>query len=194
MSVVSGTRVNLTPSGTFEESQPDWSPVSGDNRIAYISNRTGSTQVFTSLITLSTTPTLTSRVQVTSDSQVNNLLITYRAPKWSPNGIRLGFSSNQRDGSDFDVFFSRYQNGTWNTPENLTSGRFTLDDEFVAWDPEHVQTNQDYRIAFTSRDENQTGTRELYIRTRTSEGTGYTQTTVKPEWNNPAYGERHPDW
>jgi len=198
VNISTGARVNLTSAGTFNEGQPDWSPMVGDNRIAYISDRTGSTQVFTNVINVGVSPaTFTGRVQITTISQVNNLLVTYRAPKWSPNGSLLAFSGNRRDRTDFDVWYVPYSNGAWGAEVNWTGGRFSTDDEFVAWDPQHIQNINQYRIAFTSRNEDQTGTREILIRRRWKSGSNpdvFSQTTVKPGWTNPINGERNPDW
>jgi len=198
VNISTGARVNLTSAGTFNEGQPDWSPMVGDNRIAYISDRTGSTQVFSNVINVGVSPaTFTGRVQITTISQVNNLLVTYRAPKWSPNGSLLAFSGNRRDRTDFDVWYVPYSNGAWGAEVNWTGGRFSTDDEFVAWDPQHIQNINQYRIAFTSRNEDQTGTREILIRRRWKSGSNpdvFSQTTVKPGWTNPINGERNPDW
>src|SRR5262245_25855115 len=80
---IGGQRLRQLTDGTFRDSSPAWSP--DGKRIAFLSNRSGSTQIH--VMWLDTRETL----QLTRvDRDPSNL-------KWSPDGTRILFTMNLRD-------------------------------------------------------------------------------------------------
>lgn len=210
LQVVPGTLVNLTPNGDYLEIRPDWSPVTDPthpnyNRITYISNRAGgnntdgNSEVYTMLVTFTNgLPSLSGRVQVTNTTTVNGLVIQHQYPRWSQDGNYIAYSSNIRDGTDFDINRVTYNptTGTWGNRNNLTSMRFSHDDEFVAWDPELVYgagetPDNTYRFVFASQPEDDSDSYRIVLMERRGGGT---PTTMLPPWATGTGGQRFPDW
>lgn len=210
LSVVAGTVVNLTPGGDYNETRPDWSPVTNSNhpnynRITYVSNRNlgdnldGNSEIYTMLVSFTNgVPSLSGRVQVTNTTTVNGVAVNNQFPRWSRDGDYIAYSSNLRDGTDFDIHRMRYNatTGTWGNRSNLTNMRFSHHDEFVAWDPELVYgagetPDNTYRFAFASEPEDGSGGYRIVLMERRSGGT---PTTALPVWSDSTGAQRFPDW
>ena len=209
--VIPGTRVNLTPGGNFNETRPDWSPVTDPNhpnynRIAYVSNRAagsnsdGNNEIYTSQIVFTNgVPSLTGRVQVTNTTTISGIIIENQFPRWAPDGNYIAYSSNMCDGTDYDVHRIKYNTttGTWGNRSNLTNMRFSQDDEFVAWDPQLAHgagetPDNTYRFAFMSRPEDISSARKVTLMEQRGGGI---PTFTLPPWTNSITGaQRYPDW
>jgi Tol biopolymer transport system component len=202
LSVVAGSKVNLTNSPTISENTPDWNPVLGDNRISYVSNRNsgnnadGNSEIFVSQVTFNANgiPSLTSTVQVTSTTTVNGVTIYNNEPQWSPDGSYLAYATNRRDGTDADICRARVNasSGTWMAcPGNLTSMRFNHDETIVAWDPIYPHDLENYIIAFVSVPEaGVEGEQRILILQKTVNSTAQ---ITQPAWSGSSI-QRFLDW
>jgi len=98
-----------------DDFDPAWSPV--DDRIAFVSKRTGNNDIWT------TNSIGHSTGNLTHDSSASD-----RAPAWSPNGESIVFVSNRRGNDDVFVMHS----GQDVTPVAATSAA----EDYPAWSPD----------------------------------------------------------
>ncbi len=208
LQVVPGTLVNLTPAGNHVEIRPDWSPVTDPNhpnynRITYVSYRAagsnldGNSEIYTMKVTFTNgIPSLSERVQVTNTTTINGVTIDNQYPRWSQDGNYIAYSSNMRDGTDFDIHRIKYNatTATWGNRVNLTGTQSLYNDEFAAWDPELIYGSGEtpdntYRFVFASQRSD--GFRIVLMERRG----GGTPTLTLSTWSDLGIGtQRFPDW
>ena len=145
----------LTNSSLFDGA-PAWSP--DGTKIAFASNRDGSTQIYVM------------NADGSLQTRLSNNSATESTPAWSPNGDKLAFTTN-KDGN-VEVYV---MNANGSGQVRLTSNAAT--DTQPAWSPDGT------KIAFTS---NRDGNNEIYV--MNADGSAQTRLTniasndANPDW------------